>query len=168
MRTIKKIALFFVLLMFLIVPVFAESNSELNDTATIKQDFLVPANVTLEVILSNEINSQNAIVGQNINAILQDDFIYNNKLIAPKDSILKGSVVLNKVANRGKTAQTKVCFTKIQTPYNNIIPVSATILTIDETGVLKGNSYENKKNVLISSNSKITIIFNQPITHNAQ
>lgn len=99
----------------------------------------VPAGVTTEAVLSSEINSQNAVVGQTINAVLVEDFIYNGNLIASSGSVISGSIVSIKKAGFGnRNAQMQIRFTTIRTPYNNIIPISATILTNDSSGVLKG------------------------------
>lgn len=183
----------------------------------------VPAGITCNAVLSQEINSQNAVVGQNINAILTDDFVYNGTVIASSGSTLIGSVVSNKKAGIGaRNGQTMVKFTTIRTPYNNIIPISAVISTSDNSGVLKGGTAkdvakgyakdavigagagavlgtamgalaggsvgrgaiygtalgaglgavkkgtEKGEDVLVPSNSRVTILFNQPITLGAQ
>lgn len=99
----------------------------------------VPAGVTTSVVLSSEINSQSAVVGSVINAILPEDFIYNGKTIASSGSVIQGSVVQVKKAGFGnRNAQMQIRFTTIRTPYNNIIPISATIATNDMSGILKG------------------------------
>ena len=159
----------------------------------------MPAGIKADVILSQEINSNTAIVGQTINAIFTDDFKYNNAVIAPAGSIIEGSIVYNRKAGyANKPAQMQIRFTKIRTPYNNLIPINAVILTSDSTGILKGtNIKDNLKghaeeindpnkvslsgglgfaktinskgsNILIYPNSKISLIFDQPITVSAQ
>ncbi len=101
----------------------------------------VPAGITTKAVLSQEINSNSAVVGQTINAILTNDFYYNNHLIAPEGSVLMGSVVQNQKAGFGnRNAKTAIKFTIIRTPYNNVIPISAVIMTNDSTGVLKGGT----------------------------
>ena len=85
----------------------------------------VPAGITLDTVLSCEINSQSAVIGQNINAILVEDFIYNGTIVASAGSVINGTIVSN---------------TTIRTPYNNIIPISASIATDDLSGVLKGGT----------------------------
>lgn len=99
----------------------------------------VPAGITMNAVLSSEINSQNAIVGSVINAILVEDFMYNGTIVASAGSVINGSIVQAKKATYGnRNAQMQIRFTTIRTPYNNIIPISATIATNDLSGVLKG------------------------------
>ena len=80
----------------------------------------VPAGVTCSAVLSNEINSLSAIVGQTINLVLPMDFKYNGKLIAPSGSTIMGSVVqTNKAGYGNRNAKMLIKFTTIRTPYNN-------------------------------------------------
>ena len=119
----------------------------------------VPSGVTVEAVLSSEINSQNDIVGTVINAILPEDFIYNGIVIASAGSIVNGSVVKAKKARyANRNAQMQIRFTTIRTPYGNTIPISATILTNDSTGVLKGatikdSAKEYAKDTLVGAGS---------------
>jgi len=101
----------------------------------------VPSGSKVSAVLSQEINSNTATVGQNISAILTEDFTYNGQLIASSGSVISGSVVSNiKSGLGGKNAQTQIRFTTIRTPYNNVIPISAVIATNDFTGILKGGT----------------------------
>jgi hypothetical protein len=119
----------------------------------------VPAGITLDVVLSCEINSQSAVIGQTINAILTEDFIYNETTIASAGSVINGTIVSNKKAGYGnRNAQTQIKFTTIRTPYNNIIPISASIATDDLSGILKGatakdSAVEYAKDAAISAAS---------------
>ena len=101
----------------------------------------VPAGVTCSAVLSQEINSLSAVVGQTVNAVLTEDFIYNGQTIAASGSTIMGTVVENKKATFGnRNAKMQIRFTAIRTPYNNIIPISAVIATTDSSGTLKGAS----------------------------
>lgn len=119
----------------------------------------VPAGISINALLSCEINSESAVVGQTINAILTEDFIYNETTIAPMGSVISGSIVSNKKATWGnRNAQTQIRFTNIRTPYNNIIPISASVLTNDLSGVLKGGTTKDSlkdyaKNTVIGASS---------------
>ena len=134
--------------LFLNVSSFAASN--FNYTAPQQQTsnsnlqgyaLFVPAGVTCSAVLSQEINSLSAVVGQTVNAILTEDFVYNGQTIASSGSTIMGTVVENKKASFGnRNAKMQIRFTAIRTPYNNIIPISAVIATNDSTGVLKGGS----------------------------
>ncbi len=101
----------------------------------------VPAGVTCDVVLSQEVNSQSAVIGQTVSGVLTEDFIYNGNLIAASGSTVIGSVVQNKKAGFGnRNAKMQIRFTTIRTPYNNIIPISAVVATNDSSGVLKGGT----------------------------
>lgn len=101
----------------------------------------VPSGTTIEAVLAQEINSQNAVVGQSITAILNNDFVYNSKVVAPTGSVIGGTVTFNRKAGlAGKFAKTQIRFTTITTPHGNVIPVSGVILTDDNTGILKAST----------------------------
>lgn len=101
----------------------------------------VPAGVTASAVLSQAIDSSTAVTGQSINAVLVDDFMYNGNLIASSGSTIMGTITkARKSGFGGRNAQIQIRFTTIRTPYNNIIPISATIATDDSSGVLKGGT----------------------------
>ena len=192
----KKVFFYILLFVFLFsqsvfAGFIAENTNKPNDLIYANQaqgyGVYVPVGVKLSVILSQELNSKTAVVGQNVNAILINDFRYRNQLIASSGSIVSGNIVFNKKASMaGKDAQMQVKFTTITTPYNNVIPISAVIETSDLSGILKGKNSNvstikdatvlngglgvakalgTKGNeILILPNTKINIIFNQPIT----
>ena len=58
-----------------------------------ENDFLVPAGEVFSAVLAQEINSESVTVGNKVEAIFVEDFIYNDKVIASKDSVMQGSVV---------------------------------------------------------------------------
>ena len=115
----------------------------------------VPAGITCSAVLTNEINSQSAVVGSSVNAVLMEDFKYNNSTIASAGSVINGSVVDVKKARFAKrNARMQIRFTTIRTPYNNIIPISATVATSDFSGVLKGGAMKDS----IKDYAKDTVI----------
>ena len=131
-----------------------ENNSKLQGYAV-----FVPAGISCNALLSSEINSNSAVIGQTINAVLTEDFIYNDTIIASAGSVIAGTIVSNKKAGYGnRNAQTQIRFTNIRTPYNNVIPISATIMTNDLTGILKGGTAKDSlkdyaKNTAIGAGS---------------
>ncbi|MBR2068941.1 MAG: hypothetical protein IJ877_04180 [Candidatus Gastranaerophilales bacterium] len=117
-------------------PIDTSANTSLQGYA-----LYVPAGASASAVLSQELNSNTAVTGQTVSAVLTSDFTYNGKLIASKGSTISGSIVLNKKAGiGGKNAQMQIRFTTIRTPYNNVIPISAVIATSDSTGILKGGT----------------------------
>lgn len=130
------------------------SNSSLSGYA-----LYVPAGITTRVVLSRGINSNSAVVGDTISAILSDDLMYNNALVAPSGSVVQGTIVQASKAKYGNiNAKISAKFTTITTPYGNVIPISAVIATTDGTGVLKGaatsdSAKEYAKNMAIGAGS---------------
>ena len=102
---------------------------------------MVPAGTSLPALLTTPISSATAAVGQSVSMVLNSDFYYNNKLIAPAGSSVTGTVIEASKAKRG-SMNGKLCirFTQIYTPYGTQIPISAVIKTDDSTGVLIGGT----------------------------
>lgn len=101
----------------------------------------VPAGVTMNIVLSQEINSASAHIGQTINAITIEDFYYNGALIIPSGSVVMGTIVKSKKAGvLFKDGKVEICFSAIRTPYNNIIPITARVYTTDLSGVLEADA----------------------------
>lgn len=118
---------------------FYTTSQNQNETNLQGYALYVPAGVSVSAVLSNEINSQSSVVGSIVNAILVEDFIYNGTTIASAGSTINGSVVsVQKAGFANRNAKMQIRFTTIRTPYNNIIPISATIATNDSSGILKG------------------------------
>ncbi len=145
----KKIMTAFLTLSFFAFPinVFAANNfqytpqSQTNNSNLQGYALFVPSGVTVDAVLSQEINSKSAVVGQIVTAILTEDFIYKDSLIASSGSTIIGNVVQTRKAGiANKDAQIQIRFTTIRTPYNNVIPISAVIATNDSTGILKAGT----------------------------
>ena len=132
--------------------------------------FYVPAGIVCDAVLSENIHSLSTVVGQNVSVILIDDLKYKGKVIASSGSTILGTITQNKIAGKGSNAtKLRIRFTTIRTPYNNIIPVSAVVKTSDKTGYITANTKDKDDNsVILSANSKINLLFDQPITVTAQ
>lgn len=102
---------------------------------------MVPSGALVPAMLTTQLSSANAQVGQQVSFVLNSDFYYNNKLIAPVGSSVIGTVIEASKAKHG-SINGKLCvrFTQINTPYGNQIPISALIKTEDGTGVLLGGT----------------------------
>ena len=132
--------------------------------------FYAPAGIVCDAVLSENIHSSSAVVGQVVSVILIDDLKYNGKVIASSGSTILGTITQNKIAGMGSNAtKLRIRFTTIRTPYNNVIPVSAVVMTKDRTGYITAQAKENVENkIIMSANSKINLLFDQPITVTAQ
>lgn len=102
---------------------------------------MVPAGATMKAMLTMPLSSATSSTGQTVNIALNNDFYYDNKLIAPAGSTIYGTVIESSKAKRGGI-NGKLCvrFTQIFTPYGTQIPISAVIRTDDSSGVLVGGT----------------------------
>lgn len=102
---------------------------------------MVPAGATVKAMLTAPLSSQYSTAGQTVSLALNNDFYYDDKLIAPAGSTLYGTVIeASKAKRAGINGKLCVRFTQIFTPYGTQIPISAVIRTDDSTGVLVGGT----------------------------
>lgn len=102
---------------------------------------VVPAGVNMPITTMSELSSENLTLGQAVSVVLTNNFYYNNVLVAPAGSTVTGNVTyVRKGGHAGKNGQLQIRFTQINTPYGNIIPISAMIKTDDGTGILKAGT----------------------------
>ncbi len=102
---------------------------------------MVPAGASVKAMVTTQLSSEYLTTGQSVNIALNDDFYYDNKLIAPAGSTIYGTVIEASKAKRGGI-NGKLCvrFTQINTPYGTQIPISAVVKTNDSSGVLVGGT----------------------------
>ncbi len=101
----------------------------------------VPQGTTTTVMLTSPLSSNTAALGSPVSATLVQDFVYNNRMIASKGSVITGTIVKAKKAGlANRNGQIQVIFNNIQTPQGYNIPVNAVFKTDDNTGILKGGS----------------------------
>ena len=102
---------------------------------------MVPAGTSIPAMLTSPISSASLKTGESVNILLNSDFYYNNKLIAPAGSNITGTVIEASKAKRGSmNGKLSIRFTQIYTPYGTQIPISAVIKTDDSSGVLIGGT----------------------------
>jgi hypothetical protein len=102
---------------------------------------MVPAGTTMKANVTTSLSSAYLQTGQGVTLSLNEDFYYNNKLIAPAGSMVSGTVVEASKAKRG-SMNGKLCirFNTVTTPYGTQFPISAVISTDDSSGVLVGGT----------------------------
>ncbi|MBQ2645010.1 hypothetical protein IJG14_05510 [bacterium] len=102
---------------------------------------VVPAGTNMPITTTAELTTQNLTLGQAVSTVLTNNFYYNNVLVAPAGSTVTGNVTyVRKGGHAGRNGQLQIRFTQINTPYGNIIPISAMIKTEDGTGILKAGT----------------------------
>ncbi len=111
---------------------------------------MVPASTTFTAVSMMPLSSESTKLGDNVVFYLDTDFYYGNHLIASQGSRLNGTVIMVKRAGAAnKPGKLQVRFTNIVTPTGQMIPISASILTNDGTGVLKaGTAMDVTKNYI--------------------
>ena len=102
---------------------------------------MVPAGTSMRVSLTAPLSSEYTTAGQGVSLVLNSDFYYDGKLIAPAGSTVYGTVIEASKAKHG-SINGKLCvrFNQIYTPYGTQIPISAVIKTDDMSGVLVGGT----------------------------
>jgi len=118
-----------------------EDDYKINESTLRGSVITVPAGQTFKAIFTTPISSSSAATGQEIIMVLGKDYYYNNNLIAPAGSSVKGSVIEASSAKHGSiNGKIAIRFTQITTPTGQEIPISALIKTDDYTGVLVGGT----------------------------
>lgn len=101
----------------------------------------VPAGVVLPVVTTQDLASNTLTQGQLVQLAIGSDFYYDNKLIAPAGSTVRGTVTTCSKAKYGSiNGKLKITFTQITTPQGVQIPINGVIKTSDGTGLLVGGT----------------------------
>ncbi len=102
---------------------------------------MVPAGASMQAVLTSSLSSETANTGDYVNMHLNNDFVYNGKIIAPAGSSITGTVIqVSKAKHGSMNGRLCVRFTQLITPTETIIPISAVIKTDDSTGILVGGT----------------------------
>lgn len=101
----------------------------------------VPAGESFQAVLTYGLSSATTKAGDAVSMLLNKDYTYNGKIIAPAGSTVTGTVIEASSAKHG-SVNGKLCvrFTQITTPAGNRIPISAVIKTSDSSGILVGGT----------------------------
>ncbi len=102
----------------------------------------VPAGTLMSAHIDQPISSYGARMGDPIAATLENDVYINDAIAIPAGSQILGQVANVSEAGRlGKHGEIDVRFDSVKLSDGRVIPVHAHIVTKDESGVLKGNTY---------------------------
>lgn len=85
-------------------------------SATKSAVITVPEGQVLKAIVTTPLTSNYLSLGQNVTMVLGEDFYYNNKLVAPMDSVISGSVIRVSKASKDADGELLLRFTRITTP----------------------------------------------------
>ncbi len=102
----------------------------------------VPRGTMLMVRIDQPVSSYSARLGENVSATLENDIFINDQIAIPSGSEVVGQVSNVTPASRlGKHGSVDVRFHSVKTPDGHMVPVRAHVVTSDQTGILKGDTY---------------------------
>ncbi len=102
---------------------------------------MVPASTSFGAVSTSVLSSETSRAGDSVTFYLASDFYYGNNLIASAGSKINGTVILAKKGTFGnKNGKLQVKFNSLVTPAGQVIPISASIMTDDGTGILKAGT----------------------------
>lgn len=102
----------------------------------------IPKGTLMTLHTDQPITSYAAHVGDTITATLENDVYVNDAVAIPAGSQVLGQVAnVNNASHLGKHGDIDVRFDSIKLSDGRMIPISAHIVTKDQTGVLKGDTY---------------------------
>ena len=140
-------------------------------SATKNAVITVPDGKILHTIVTTPINSKYLSVGQTVTLVLGESFCHNNKVIAPADSMIYGSVISSKKAANGNPAELLLRFNQMVTPYGIQIPLYAVVKTSDNSGKISGDNIQyadSNKEINIPVTGVLDLVLTQPITVNPE
>jgi hypothetical protein len=102
----------------------------------------IPKGTMMMVRMDQPISSFTSNVGDAISATLESDVFVNDEVLVPAGSEVIGQVTgVSKSGKLGKHGEIDIRFFSLKSPDGVVIPIRAHIVTKDETGILKGNTY---------------------------
>lgn len=107
-----------------------------NTTSTTLKGFVgkIDAGTKLNVYLQNPINTATAKKGDNVIAVVKNDWIYKECTVAPQGSLLYGTLTKANHATAGsRNGSVSIVFNKLVTPKNKTIEISTEKIDFDVT-----------------------------------
>lgn len=125
-------------------------NMRRNETVSLRgRVSTIPRGTMLMIKLEQPVSSFSNRVGDQISATLENDIFVNDSIAIPAGSEVMGQVANVEDAGRmGRHGSVDIRFQGIRTPDNQVIPIRAHVVTTDQSGILKGDTY--KKDILKS------------------
>jgi hypothetical protein len=115
-----------------------------DDTANTLHGRLVsiPKGTLLSVQIDQPVSASAAHVGDPVNATLENDVYVNDAVAIPAGSQVLGQVVnVSEPGHMGKHGEIDVRFDSVKLSDGRVLPIHAHIVTQDQSGVLKGDTY---------------------------
>jgi hypothetical protein len=114
-----------------------------NSTTTIQGRLVsIPKGTVLSIHLDQPITSLAAHIGDPVSATLENDVYVNDAVAIPAGSQVLGQISsVDSAGHLGKHGVLDVHFDSVKLSDGRAVPINAHIVTKDESGVLKGDSY---------------------------
>jgi hypothetical protein len=102
----------------------------------------IPKGTTMLVKLDQPVSSFSSSMGDAVSATLENDIYVNDSIVVPAGSEVLGQVTnVSRSGRVGKHGELDVRFFSVKTPDGVVVPIRAHVVTKDESGILRGNSY---------------------------
>jgi len=102
----------------------------------------IPSGTLMALHTNQPISSYGAHIGDPVSATLENDLFVNDAVAIPAGSQVLGQIAnISEAGHLGKHGEIDVRFDSIKLPDGRVVPVQAHIVTKDDSGVLKGDTY---------------------------
>jgi len=102
----------------------------------------IPKGTSMLIKLDEPLSSFSTQFGQNVSAKLENDVFMNDTVAIPAGSEVIGQVTNVSPSGRlGKHGEIEIKFHSVKTPDGSMVPIRGHVVTSDDTGILRGNSY---------------------------
>lgn len=121
-----------------------DNNTYYNPSDTVLRGRVVsiPKGTLMSVNMSQPISTYGAHIGDPISATIENDVFVNDAVAIPAGSQVLGQVAnVSPAGHLGKHGEVDVRFDSIKLPDGRVVPMNAHIVTKDDSGVLKGDTY---------------------------
>lgn len=114
-----------------------------SSTTTIQGHLIsIPKGTMLAIHTDQPLTSLAAHIGDPVNATLENDVYVNDSVAIPAGSQVLGQVAsVDTAGHLGKHGVLEVHFDSVKLPDGRVVPINAHVVTKDQSGVLKGDSY---------------------------
>lgn len=129
------------LLLALVLQDVGPRNLQVSENAKVKAPLVVPSGTTIPIALVNSISTKTAKDGDGVYARTTFPITINNEIVIPVGTSIKGRITAVQRPGRVKgKAELTISFQQIIFPSGNTLPLYATLGSVGEAGVRKGET----------------------------
>ncbi len=102
----------------------------------------IPKGTSMLIKLDEPVSSYSTTLGESVTAKLENDLFMNDQIAIPAGSEVVGQVSnVSRSGRLGKHGEIEIKFHTVKTPAGQVLPISGHVVTSDDSGILRGNSY---------------------------